>query len=350
VQFDKRLVSYEHEHGEPGEITLYFSDGSSARCDLLIGADGIHSGVRKQMYNDAAAAKDAALGSDLDVEKYIEPAWTGTTAYRSLIPAEELRKVCPDHSILKEPQMYFGQDRHLVVFLANPEQINMVAFVSDYSKAGTHYPEAKWVKAATQEELFKTYDDFEEEAQWLFKLMPKPSLWAIHTLQATLPFFVRGNAVLVGDAAHAMTPHLGIGAGMGIEDASVLAAFLSSPSIRTKSDIPLALKAFDTARVSKTQEILRRAHNQGRTYEFRAEGVGRDPKLLMESIEKNAREIMEWKVADDVKRGLAWIQKEKATRAKDQASVVANGYSTTANGHLKEHPNGGLNGSPTVVS
>jgi hypothetical protein len=105
VQFGKKLISYEHEHGETGEITLHFSDGTSARCDVLIAADGIHSVIRKQMYNDAAAAKDAALGSHFDVEKFIEPTWTGTTAYRSLIPTEELRKVCPNHSILKEPQM-----------------------------------------------------------------------------------------------------------------------------------------------------------------------------------------------------------------------------------------------------
>lgn len=47
--------------------------------------------------------------------------------------------------------------------------------------------------------------------------MPKPSLWAINALKESLPFFVRGNVVLMGDAAHAMTPHLGIGAGMSIE-------------------------------------------------------------------------------------------------------------------------------------
>src|ERR1700744_2633844 len=94
------------------------------------------------------------------------------------------------------------------------------------------------------------------------------------------------------------------------QDSSVLATFLASPHIRTKSDVHLALAAYNTARVAKTAEILQRAANQGRAYELRAEGVGRDPKRLMKWIDENARAIGECNVADDVKRGLQWIEGE----------------------------------------
>jgi hypothetical protein len=38
------------------------------------------------------------------LERFIEPAWSGSTAYRALIPADELRKVCPGHSVFSGPQ------------------------------------------------------------------------------------------------------------------------------------------------------------------------------------------------------------------------------------------------------
>ena len=46
----------------------------------------------------------------------------------------------------------------------------MVAFVSDFSKEGTQYPDSKWVRDASQEELFAAFEDFEDEAQELFKV------------------------------------------------------------------------------------------------------------------------------------------------------------------------------------
>lgn len=49
-------------------------------------------------------------------------------------------------------------------------QLNMVALVGDLSKEGTQYPEPKWVREASQEELFSAFEDFEEEAQQLFKV------------------------------------------------------------------------------------------------------------------------------------------------------------------------------------
>ena len=56
------------------------------------------------MYHDAAAAGDSALKADVDVEKYAEPAWSGSVAGRSLVPVEELKKVSPNHPVFDEPQ------------------------------------------------------------------------------------------------------------------------------------------------------------------------------------------------------------------------------------------------------
>lgn len=55
------------------------------------------------MFTDYALAE--GLPMDEVADKYIEPAYTGSSAYRSLIPSDELKKVKPDHSIFRAPQL-----------------------------------------------------------------------------------------------------------------------------------------------------------------------------------------------------------------------------------------------------
>jgi 2-polyprenyl-6-methoxyphenol hydroxylase-like FAD-dependent oxidoreductase len=64
----------------------------------------------------------------------------------------------------------------------------------------------------------------------------------IHELATPLPTYVRGRVALLGDAAHAMTPYLGQGACMAIEDAVVLAAACA------KGDVANALAEYDRQR------------------------------------------------------------------------------------------------------
>lgn len=81
--FGKRLATY--SRAADGETALVFSDGSTATCDVLIGADGIKSTVRVQMYAEAAEA-----AGDFTLMRHIEPVWTGTMAYRGLIRTQDV--------------------------------------------------------------------------------------------------------------------------------------------------------------------------------------------------------------------------------------------------------------------
>ena len=80
----------------------------------------------------------------------------------------------------------------------------------------------------------------------------------IYDLPLPLPTFVVGNVVLLGDAAHAMTPDIGQGAGQAIEDAVVLAAELA----RTPSQAD-ALQRYDAARRPRTEQLSKTAHRTG---------------------------------------------------------------------------------------
>ncbi|GAA0794285.1 FAD-dependent monooxygenase [Spirilliplanes yamanashiensis] len=85
----------------------------------------------------------------------------------------------------------------------------------------------------------------------------------IHDLAGPLPTFRRGRCVLLGDAAHAMTPDLGQGAGQAMEDAATLAALLAPLSDSDHGGIDAALDRYDALRRPRTQSIARRARSVG---------------------------------------------------------------------------------------
>ena len=83
AHLNKRLRSYT-QSGTSDTIQLTFADGSSAECDVLVGADGVKSTVRQGMFQDLAKRGRP------EMLKYVEPFFSGTFAYRCLIPAEQL--------------------------------------------------------------------------------------------------------------------------------------------------------------------------------------------------------------------------------------------------------------------
>lgn len=89
AHFRKRLVAYQYDH-DASPITLSFADATTATCDVLVGADGLRSVVRAQMM-----ARDTSLAS------HVHPRWTGTIAYRALVPVADISARNPDHRILK---------------------------------------------------------------------------------------------------------------------------------------------------------------------------------------------------------------------------------------------------------
>jgi 2-polyprenyl-6-methoxyphenol hydroxylase-like FAD-dependent oxidoreductase len=81
----------------------------------------------------------------------------------------------------------------------------------------------------------------------------------VNELRTPLPTFVAGRIVLLGDAAHAMTPNLGQGACQALEDAVTLAAALA-----TEATVDAALTRYDTERRPRSQSVARAARQAGR--------------------------------------------------------------------------------------
>jgi 2-polyprenyl-6-methoxyphenol hydroxylase-like FAD-dependent oxidoreductase len=110
--------------------------------------------------------------------------------------------------------------------------------------AGWHEPIAEIIDATEPAAVFRT---------------------GIHELAGPLRTFRRGRVVLLGDAAHAMTPNLGQGANQAIEDAATLVTLLTG-----RADIDAALSEYDTLRRARTQPIAARARLLGRVMQSRS--------------------------------------------------------------------------------
>ena len=92
----------------------------------------------------------------------------------------------------------------------------------------------------------------------------------IHDLAGPLPTFRNSHTVLLGDAAHAMTPDLGQGANQAMEDAATLTRLLEPLTTRAAPDVSAALDAYDRLRRARTQPIAARARQVGRVMQSRS--------------------------------------------------------------------------------
>lgn len=268
ARFKKRAASVDQQGGE---ARVLFTDGSDYRCDLLIAADGIKSALRSHVLDGIGAAP-------------VAPRFSGTRAYRGLIDSARLREAYRaegvDEHLVDVPQMYLGLDAHILTFPVKQGRIiNVVAFVSDRSRPDPVWPnDAPWVREASQREMLDAFAGWGDAARVLLQCIPAPSVWALHDL-AELPGYFHGRVALIGDAAHAMLPHQGAGAGQGLEDAYFLARLLGDPQL-SAGNLTSLLAAYDALRRPRACRVQRTSREAGELYELRDPAVGAEEQAL----------------------------------------------------------------------
>ena len=292
ARFDKRAVRVE-ETGEQARV--YFTDGTDHTCDLLIAADGIKSSIRDYVLQ--------GLGQPLAAPRY-----SGTCAYRGMIDSEQLRaayrEAGVDEHLINVPQMYLGLDAHILTFpVKQGRLINVVAFISDRSQPDPQWPkDTPWVKATSQAQMLEAFSSWGDAVRVLLECIPAPTLWALHELDE-LPGYVHGRVALIGDAAHAMLPHQGAGAGQGLEDAWLLARLLADPRV-LESDSRQILDVYDAVRRPRACRVQRTSHEAGELYEYRDQQVGGDEALMSKTL----AERFDWLWNHDMQADLADAQ------------------------------------------
>ena len=249
-------------------VTLHTSDGRQARGDLLVGADGLWSQVRRQLLNDGA------------------PRATGHLAYRALVPQSSL----PAHLRSQQVTAWLGPQLHVVQYpVRGGEWLNVVAIV--HGRIDGEFED--WDHSANALDLRRHMSATCTPLQDLIQIIDDWRLWAlrIRSPMRGAREHVQGRVALLGDAAHPMLPYLAQGAGMAIEDAAELGRVLVSVSpvqpLTPSLDLPGLLSQYADHRWQRNARVQARAIRNGQI--FHAAGpmrLGRDTamKLLGERL------------------------------------------------------------------
>lgn len=178
-------------------VAAHFADGAVARGDVLIGCDGGRSTVRNRVYGS-------------------EPVrYTGQACFRALIPTALL----PDKLTALPRCMHLGPGRVLIHFaLRKSSVMNVVAFARQ-----PRWEDEGWTIPAEVSELLELYSDFHPDVlQMIESIEPKALFkWGLRDREP-LQQWTLGRVSMLGDAAHPMSPFLGQGAVVAIEDGTVL--------------------------------------------------------------------------------------------------------------------------------
>ena len=231
VRFGKRIRTLA-QNGT--SVTLEFEDGDSARHDLVVGADGIHSRVRAALFGEES------------------PRFTGVVSYRSVVPTERVRDVPEIEAFTK----WWGPtpDVQIVTFpLSQGRETFVFATTGQPS-----WTEESWTTAGDVNELREVYRDFHPDARKLLQACDSVMKSALYEREPLARWSV-GRVTLLGDACHPMLPFMAQGAGMAIEDAVVLGRALAP--LATLGDnapgasIEAALTRYENARRERTARI-----------------------------------------------------------------------------------------------
>lgn len=210
------------DNGDSATVT--FANGTSITADLVIGADGIRSQVRGQLFSDQ------------------QPVFAGEHAYRAVIDVEDTHGLPYDDNL----RMYIGRGTK-IYFLPLQHRGQVSYDVTVLNADPTPNP------VASKEELLRTVEGFDERiiATTRDLDMNSVNIRAVYDIDP-VDTWHSNSVALIGDAAHAMCHHQGQGANSAILDAGALADCL-----RDEATVAEALAAYQAVRKPMTDELQR---------------------------------------------------------------------------------------------
>ncbi|KAL3490080.1 hypothetical protein BJX62DRAFT_226170 [Aspergillus germanicus] len=257
VLVGKTVVSVEQEHDGRNGMTVRTDDGSSYHGDLVVGADGVHSRVRRDMWRLAELERPGFISAQ---EKNSAKSVIGLAVDYGCIfgisdsppelrPGEQIASLHDGRSFLTFP----GKDGRVFWFL-----LRKLDRQYPYSSA------SRW----SSTELGKTAEQFAADHIWngvqFGQLWKRRRVVGMTNLEeGVFSTWHWGHVVCIGDAMHKMAPNTGQGANCAIEDAAALANALSmvieNDSYPSRSTIHTLLQSFNKTRLARVREIYKSA-------------------------------------------------------------------------------------------
>ena len=224
VQVGTKLVRFEQDEGG---VTAHFADGRTARGDVLIGADGLQSTVRKQLLGDS------------------EPRYRGYCTRRGILQTE-LAKDGPEY-------VFLGIGERFVFYPVGQGYLYWTA-------ATNEPPGGKEDGAEIKRNVLERFRGWPDPIESLVQATDESNTFLSDTQDRDpVERWGEGRVTLLGDAAHPMTWDRGQGASQGIEGAVLLAKQLAQGD-----DPAAALRAWEAERIPRTKKMVRSSRAIGR--------------------------------------------------------------------------------------
>lgn len=210
----------------PNGVWVVCENGEKYEADVLIGADGIHSVVREQIF------------------KPDPPRASGFVSWRGVVDAEDLA----DLNIPVSAYIDMGPNLSFVYyFISGGRKFNWLA-----TGPTTGDKRESWSQTASKDEILSAFKGWYDRPARVIERTKQIFATAMYD-RNPLDSWVDGRIALMGDAAHAMLPYHASGAGQGIEDAWVLARALQIGAADPKG----ALKRYEALRLDRANRMVR---------------------------------------------------------------------------------------------
>lgn len=228
------------EQADPASASVRLANGTSVQGDVVLGADGVHSEIRKTILGGNLTAFDS-----------------GKSAFRFMLPTEDLASDPLTREFVQKDDhltMWIGDDRRLVMYPCQSKTtMNFVAIhpsreTEEVSK-GTG-----WQETGSKSQLLALFKRFGPGVAAILQKVNESKLkvWTLFDMRK-MPSFVHERLAVMGDAAHPFLPHQGQGGGQAIEDAASLAALL--PLGTPTEAVAERLRLYENCRYERSHNI-----------------------------------------------------------------------------------------------
>jgi salicylate hydroxylase len=263
IRSGRRCIGFEQS---AHSAQLKFATGEIDIADVVIGADGIQSSLQKHVVEPST------------------PEYSGSRAYRGLIPREKVPEWPKEAH-----QIWMGDGKHFMVYPVRSGRLfNYVGFVPTKNETTE-----SWSAVGDRDELAASFGGWDPRVVGFLEKIETCFWWGLYD-RTPLASWTMGRLALLGDAAHAMLPHLGQGANQAIEDGVALAVFLEE---RDPAEIADVLRQYEAFRRARTDVIQAEARKQGLRLDSRSGSLqDRDREIT------RSAEFRKWLYDYDVER------------------------------------------------
>jgi 2-polyprenyl-6-methoxyphenol hydroxylase-like FAD-dependent oxidoreductase len=232
INYDKKFVRCDQTNEK---VTAYFADGTVTIGDIIIGCDGMFSEVRNQLFPEASAIK-----------------------YTKLISTGGYAKIPELSEPLDSIRMTFGERGFFAYSVSDKGE---VWWFNNYFRAQEPKPQEleKMLKNEIQDHLANVHKNDDPLFSKIIKNSYNIIAYPIYDVPK-LSYWYKGRVCLIGDAAHGVSPHIGQGASLALEDTVVIAELLKS-----HKDYGTAFDIFQSERQPRVEKVIKSARRVGDT-------------------------------------------------------------------------------------